>query len=285
VVDKKAILDEFKVKRKKISELRTQLNQINEEKESFYEKQLNAGKEIKSLITEIKVLKKKRDDLTATVKESKAKKEKIVNEIKKKISEITTIKKDKLAGGTKGNPVHLKRQIEDMETKIETEALSFDKEQKLMKKINELKNKFGEYGEVAKVLNSINAMSKEIDELKKKEKEFKKIVRKNARESQNEHEKMIELSKKVDELKVVESENYNKFIVQKKEFSVINRKLKDMLSTFSKLKEGLDDIRIKKKKEKVEKDKLTIEDKKSKVNEKLKKGEKLTTEDLLIFQR
>lgn len=64
-----------------------------------------------------------------------------------------------------------------------------------------------------------------------------------------------------------------------------NKKLNDILPELSILRKEVNDINKKKKQDKETIEKLTIEEKKSKVQEKIKKGEKLTTEDLLIFQR
>ena len=226
--------------------------------------------------------------LTAVVKKTKQEKQKIVDSIKENISKITALKKEKSEitqkHDLKGNPERLRKEIDALETKMETEVQSFDNEQKMMKKIKILLNKFVEFEVVKEVIGKINDVSKIIDELKSKEKELKKTIRKNARESQKEHEKMLELSKKVDELKITEKENYAKFMEEKKTYTETNKKLKDLMKGYGNLRQEAEVVSTKKKIEKEEKIKTSIAEKKSKVDEKIKKGEKLTTEDLLAFQ-
>jgi len=282
------LFEQFKEKRKDISELRARLNAVNEAKENCYSQKEEVSNKIRDLIKEIKELKAARNDLTAVVRKNKADKEVIVADIKSLISKIGYLRKMKNDAAKKhnirGDPMRIKKQIESLELKVETEVQSFDKEQALMKKIRDLRSKFGDFSDMGAILEDMNELSSEIDDLKSNEKEFKKNVRKNARESQKKHEKMLELSKQVDELKVQEKHLYTQFLEHKKEFTQINNNLKALLSEFGKIKDGVDGVKEQKKRERVQRDKDTIEDKRSRVNEKIKRGEKLTTEDLLVFQ-
>jgi len=286
--DKSKIFENFKNKRKEISVLRNILNSVNTDKEKFYSNKDEYSKEIKELISEIKSLKAKRDELTKLVRETKKEKDKVVKNVKAQISKITGLKQQKYEiakkQNLKGDPMRIKKQIEALETQVETEAISFDKEQKIMKKIRELRNKFSEYSEIEKVFVEINALSKEIDGLKTSEKELKKTVRKNARDSQKQHEKMLVLSDKVDKLKVMEKAEFHKFTMFKTVFTETNMALKELLGEFGKIKDGVHEAKQKKRRDREEKDKNMIEQRKREVQDKIKKGEKLTTEDLLIFQ-
>ncbi len=287
--ENKKLFDDLTQKRVEITELKKKLNTINIEKEKCYSEKEEVSSRIKELINEIKVLKKERDEQTAEVRKQKNEKGKVIAEIKAEIDKIIKLKKERQDISKKfnirGDPVRLKKQIEDLEYKIETEAVSFEKEQKLMKTINDLKSKFSEFSEVGSVVDDINKTSSNIDSLKKKEKEFKKNIRKGARESQKRHEKMLELSKVVDELKTKEKEHYEKFSGLKAEFANANKRLKEMLSEMGGIKDNVEKFRTKRKEEQKAKKEMTIKEKKDLVNEKIKKGEKLTTEDLLVFQR
>ncbi len=172
-----------------------------------------------------------------------------------------------------------------MERKIETEVLSFDREQKMMKTINDLKSRFKEYDKIASVLERAGQLSREIDELKAKEKEQKKEIRKLARQSQRDHEAMMELSAQVDALRVKEKEAFERFVQKKKEYNDLSRKNKDIAGELEPLKEGVQHVKEKRKRQKEEKEKKTLEDKKTLVQDKIRRGEKLTTEDFLVFQR
>jgi len=287
--DKQKLYNQFDSKKKEISELRAILNRVNEEKEKWFSEKDATGKEIKKLITQIKETKKRRDQLTAKVKESKQNKGKIILDIKKKIEEAKFFAQQKSdffrKHKIKGDPLRLKRQIQSIETKIETEVMSFQQEQKLMKKIKDLRHKYGEFGELNKIVDSMNDISSEIDNLKVKERDLKKEIRKNARDSQKEHEQILETSKSIDELKVKEKEQYEKFTAAKREFSRANKRLKELLPELGELRSTVTEMTVKKKRDRELKEKQTLDQKRSRVDEKIKKGEKLTTEDLLVFQK
>ncbi len=286
--ENKKIFNDFEKKKKDISELRSILNQLNEEKERLFAEKDKTAKEIRSLVDQIREIKKKRNSLTAQVKELKAEKGRIVIEIKENIAESKKLKNEKLdffkKHNIKGDPVMIKRQIESIETKIETEVISFDQEQKLMKKIKDLRAKAAQFGDVNRIIDRMNEISGRIDELKTREKELKKSIRKTAKDSQKEHEMMLELSKKIDELRQKEKGEYDKFAACKKQFTETSEKLKVLLPELGELKGTVNNIKIKKKKDKELKEKLSLDEKRNRVDEKIKKGEKLTTEDLLVFQ-
>ena len=133
--DKEKIFDKFKEKRNDISKIRLSLNTINEQKEKFYSEKEKISNEIRKLIGEIKNFKKKRDKLTKIVKTKKIEKEKYYKQISEKIGEFSKLqakKRDFFAkNNIKGDPISIRKQIDKLELQVETEAISFDKEQKL----------------------------------------------------------------------------------------------------------------------------------------------------------
>ena len=125
------------------------------------------SKEISQLIKELKTLKDKRNQLTAKVKESKKERENYNELIKQKIEEVKKLRIEKNNVAKKyhitEDPMKIKATIEQLEAKIETNVMSFEKEQSLMKKIKELKKKYKEAGSLVAICDKIHKVSKEID--------------------------------------------------------------------------------------------------------------------------
>ena len=160
-----------------------------------------------------------------------------------------------------------------------------------MKEINGLKKRLYESSQISEVFDKSKKLSKEIDELKKKSEEHHKSLQEKAKESQEKHEGIINNSKKVDELKVKEEDAFKKFIELKKEFNSISDKLKAKLmelgehkGDFDKERENVDRTRLQNQARKKRYRDTILDEKKAAVEEKIAKGEKLTTEDILAMQ-
>ena len=112
------------------------LIELNDQKEAWFNKKESCGKDISKLIKKVKTSKAKRDLLTKKVKADKADREKYNEKAKKKIEQVKKLNKEKAEvqkkHHIKEDPSTIKKQIQKIETIIETEAISFDKEKKLM---------------------------------------------------------------------------------------------------------------------------------------------------------
>ncbi|MFH0869423.1 MAG: hypothetical protein V1866_00020, partial [archaeon] len=73
--EKDNLIGELQDNQKEISELKTQLNLLNEQKEAEFQKREEVGKQISELIRNIKALKRERDSFTAQVRETKQKRD------------------------------------------------------------------------------------------------------------------------------------------------------------------------------------------------------------------
>ena len=154
-----------------------------------------------------------------------------------------------------------------------------------MKKLRDLKNKFREAKGISTVFEKMSGLSRSIDSLKKEAEEVHRRIQNRARESQIKHEEILALSKEIDDMKVKEEEAFQKFVQFKKQFNEINEQLKQKLREMSEIKEELDKHNLETKEEKRKKEEKFLKDKEDYVENKIKRGEKLTTEDFLIFQK
>jgi phosphoserine phosphatase len=271
-----------------IRQLKTSLNKINDQKEAFFRKKEELNKQISELIGEVKLSRSERNQFTTSVKESKVIRRELNSKIIGKIEAIKKLNKEKNEIARKhnieGDPSHIKAEIEKLNSKIETEVMSFNKEKGVMKEINALKKKYDKAKKVSDVWDKVHELSTEIENLKEKADAKHKSVQSSAKTSQEKHEIMMNASHDIDDIKKKEEGYYAKFIEKKKEFTEVNTKLKEKLEEIANLNLKLGERKKEKKKEKESKNRTKLDDLKKQVEEKLKKGGKLTTEDLIILQ-
>lgn len=271
---------------REISSLQSELNRVDRVKEEIFSKSNENRKKIAQLRGQASSLKKERDALTDAVKVAKKERDVLNKELKEKITEYK--KKAPKQKATRVNPGFLRKEIERMEYKIETEGLSFKKEQELMKVINE-KKKLIESAEGPKELRGLN---KEIHELRKKADEAHRLTQQKAEESQKKHEAVIKTSDELRELMKSQKEFEKQIRESKSKEHDISEQLNKKLEEFvahPEQQRPRQQFRGKQQKRPFKQqtrqlDEKTLLDKQQKAEEKLKKGQKLTTEDLLAFQ-
>ena len=277
------------VLRKEILELRAKVSSLGEIKEKEYAKKTEISSKIKSAFQKIKILKKERDSLSDSITSLKKKRKefndnvgdlikeaKLVNEQKKEISKKIDIKE---------SPNRLKDDIEKIEFKLQTEVMSFENEKKLRKILKEKQKVLIEIIGTSDVWKESYELSKKIDTAKDESDSVHGQIQKRAKEVQKCHEEIILLAKEIDDLRTQEQEQFEIFKKAKEEYTALNNVLKEKLKQTKDYSKELSE----EKKEKEAKYKKAIEKELSRktkeVSEKIKTGKKLTTEDLLVFQR
>src|SRR3989344_4487548 len=181
------------------------------------------------------------------------------------------------------NPEVLKNIINKLEEKIETEVLSIEEEKRVMKRLNKLKGEYKEIKIIVDLNNEYNKMSEDIDFKKKKLNDLKNKIKDNM-EKNSEYEGFMKISKDILETKNEISALNNQYFKYKSDILKNNLLLKEKLKELNNIKNNLDFIDKKMLEEKESKKQEIISQKKSVVEEKLKMGQKLSTEDLITFQ-
>ena len=266
-----------------ISVLRRRLSTINNEKESLFSQRQEVGKQISTLIRDIKGIRTERDSLTGNVKLSKEEREKLNDEIKHRIDELKKLK-DVEQGPAQEDPRRIKREIERLEYKIETDVMSFDKEKQLMKVIKEMKKRHAEAAKAFSGRHTIIELSHEIDRLKGIADSAHHKVQESAKESQAKHETLVTTSKHIDELKAREEELNTQITEKKALMAPIAAELDAKNAQLQELRQKAGLARDEEKKTSSESRKKKLSELQAEVAQKMKRGEKITTDDLLIMQ-
>ncbi len=283
-----SLISEFRRCQSEASQLKSSLNRLGAEKEEWFGKVKLLRKEIVSTVEKIRELKAKRDLLTAAVHQNKPELQKLIDstaDIHSRRDFLTKERDSQLkTAGIDKSPDFLKSEIKKLEFKIETEAINFEEETRIMKVLKQKKKILAAYEKLNPLiaeLRTINNASYEVDDLIRG---LKLKIRADASESQRHHEAMIAAVKSLDELRAKAKEAYEKFSEMKKQFSETNRKLKEKLQELSSMKLKLDEKQISALKETADKKEKFLDEKEAELKEKMLKGKKLTTQDLLIFQ-
>jgi len=249
----------------------------------------NIGSQKRTLLSDKRKLDKEISDLISTASENKVKKDKTDNEIRdlkkhrdiynKKVkdfsSELKKEKVEKVPKKTKDlpSPDSLKKQIAELEEKIETEALAFNKEKKYMDQIRKLRMAYKEAQEIASKFKSTRDIKQKLVENKKLGDELHGKIQKIADDSSELFKKLKETSEIIAEKKKKRNEISKKIKELNKKTKELSEKLEEALKKWAKDKE--------KEKKVVNK---TVE-KPIKIKDAFKDKKKLTTEDILKIQR
>lgn len=271
-----------------VEKLKAELDAADKKKENAFQKKQEVGSQIAEKIKAVNEHKKERNELTQKVRDLKKRRDELNNIINERVQEIKKLTDGKPMPRSnkrdKDSPQALKRQIEQLEYKMETQPMGFEAEQKLTKNIRDLKKQLDEKMKDFKGMEDVLAKSKEIDNLKREANELHAQVTKLASDSQKHHEMLIEESKEIEGLKASEQEMYDKFLEYKKLHGEINAKIKNHLGVKNEVKQIVRQERQTARKKKEAEDKKTLKERAKEAEDKVKKKQKLTTEDLLALQ-
>jgi uncharacterized coiled-coil DUF342 family protein len=273
--------------RKEIISSRNSMNKDNDGKESWFSKKAELSGNIHKKISSIKENKDKRDSLTKKVRELKEKRSNFNDELKKKISELAKLRTEvrHLTKTSKiKNPSRIQGDIDHLEVKLETEAMSFEKEKGLTKKLRLLKKSLEGSSEVINLFEKIKKSNSETNSARKKTHEIHKEIQKLASESQELHESIIKNSKEIDGAKIKEGEALKNFVNSKKKINNVNNTLKEKLSEINDVRNKINKFKLEEDEKRKLNENRIIKTKEQEMEEKIKTGKKLTTEDFLAFQ-
>ena len=289
--EKQQRLERVKTLKNEISLVKKDLNKLNRDKENWYKKRTEFAKQITDIIGDIKGSKDERNEFTTKVKGAKEERNKLNDEIAKKVNELKELKaksdalKSQPAAKRKETPGAIKKKIEQIEYTLETQPMSFDKEQKLNKELKLLKKQYEETKAVSGGWERISELTKDLNKLRKASNKAHREVQELATTSQERHESVLSRSKEIDDLKAKEQEAFDKFKEFKEEFSKKNEELKELMKKIDEEKALLEEQDITFAEDKKKEEQLVIKEKAKEVQEKVKKKQKLSTEDLLVFQK
>jgi uncharacterized coiled-coil DUF342 family protein len=282
------LLAQLEVAKRGIQELKTKVAAANRKKEAAFRKKQEVASRIGEKLGQISGSKNERNAITTEVRELKRKRDELNAQIRERVAEIkklTEEHKDALGPyDRKSSPGLLKKQIEMLEFKLETQPMGFEAEQKLTKRVKELKKQYEQVKEKAGAAEMLHEKSREIDRLKREANRYHRQVQEHAQQSQTKHEALLTESKEIEELKREEEARYQEFLAEKRVYNEISQKLKESLAAMQAVKDQLGRQNVKVKEEQRREEMKTLKERAKEAEEKVRTRKKLTTEDLLALQ-
>ncbi len=265
-----------------LTKLRASLQQIQQQKEQLYQKKEESFSKVKDILTQLRSIKHKidaskaiRDDLRKKRDEQNA----IVKSLAQQLKELSNEKEKALKNSIgRINPERLKQQIAYLDTKIETEALSMDQEKKVMKKIKEHKHKIQAAQGVDAVFAKIRDLRTKLKESRDCANDYHQRLQTHIQQHRSNIDLFKELVKKIDELRKEKNSYVAQFLQSREQFFETNKALRNKLGEYGKARQQKN-FENKRRIEEILREKEKI------VEEKIKARKKLTTEDLLVFQK
>ena len=271
---------EFAEQKSIVLSLRQELRSLYDKLDPLVAKRNVLYDSIGALLDKVKELRVQRDELTTVVKKFKDERSDVHKKIKEKIGDVSDLQP---AQGFR-NPSWYAKEIEKIEFRIQTDVMAFSKEQLLMKRIKELQKQEEQAEAAFELLNKKQMEEHQIRELKHLSKDAHGNVQKYAAESQQKHEEMLKLFEQVDAFRK-EKKAYEKEIKDLRTMrDNLRQKLEGELLKLSELAKKNDIVKEERYNERKAREKSEIEHRMLSVEEKLKKGQKLTTQDLLAWQ-
>lgn len=286
---KKALVAKLNELKKAIHSLRNELNAVDQEKETLFDQKEKYAAEIQQKVSLLRKSRDIRNTLTKQVKTDKEERSRLREEVREGISRFKELRKKKAEIlkklGLEKDPSKIQLEIEQLEFKFETQPMAFDKETQLRKKIREMKKQIEEARVTQSIQEDMQKTIYQLDEKRKKAEIAHQRIQDNARLSQQKHEQILALSKMLDEIRPKEEETFKKFLEAKKKFNGINTALKEKLIELSGIRQEMEKHRMETKRFFEEREEAELKKLETAVEEKIRKGKKITTEDLLVFQQ
>lgn len=263
--------------------LSQQLDTFNKEAKQWAEKRDMVHKQIKDLRMEATYARKRRDSMNAKVKELKTQRDQTRIRIKKKIEKTNQLK-EKIRLLTNKKPRQavqaIRKEKEEIEWKIQTTSLSLQEEKPFVERANQLGIQLNTYKQINDTKEDIIELQNKIRTLAEKARLSHTQLSELAYQSQELHNKMLEIISKIKMLQI-KADNYHQTFLQSKEKSI---KVQDECIAVEKEINALKkELTESEKEERILRQKETQRKLKSEALKKLKQGEKLTLKEFKLL--
>lgn len=282
------LLDELQERKtelkNKSEEYKKKRNEFNIEASKFASKRNELNKSTKEKIDEAQELKKLRDENNEKVAEAKLKRDELNEQANKIYAEIDKIRKS-LKMGDGPSLKELKRQIDALEFKQQTEVMTPAKERELVDSIASLTEELKRKKHQLEGNTELKSLLEKAQTLRDEALDHHNKVKEYADAAQQYHDKMIEIFKEADTIRA-ESDAAHKEFVKAQEAADEQHRL--FIQTQKEIRELNKVIIGLKRKTKESKDESIREQAKKEAEEvyqQFRLGEKLNTEDLMLLQR
>ena len=269
---------------KKANELKEKRNQLHSKSKQFADDRDSLNSTVREIRNKISEHKKKRDELNERVKHAKEQRNKLnksFSDIKKKIERLE--KERASSSGTNIN--ELRKQLRALENEQMTQPMSPQKEKKIIEVISGIHTKIKE---AENKLNKDPKLKKAIEEekiIKQKAEKQHDLVEKLATRAQEEHEGMMDLIRQLDNLVKKVNTIQENIVMTKIEADGVHKEFIECVDKIHDLERNISSTQEKKRRAKKAVEATYAQKEANEIFERFKRGEKLSTEDLMALQK
>lgn len=259
-------------------------DELNDVTRQFADQRDKHNSEVRKLIEEAGEHKRRRDELNEKVKEAKEQRE-IWN---KKYTDLAAelVELRRTMSPRTGAPISkLKRDLKALEFKQMTSVLTPEKEKEIVEQMSKVQTEIRKRESSLQANPKYSELFKQVNEARDKAEEFHRRVSELAEEAQNEHDRMMELYDTADEVRKKADEFQAKFVEAKIKADEEHRKHIEAIHQVHDYDKLLYGIRQKLKRPYGMEDMERVNREAQEVFERFKKGEKLSTEDIMLLQK
>jgi len=273
--------DVFQIKANKLKKTR---DDLHDKSKRMADERDELTARIRELRNKISTHRKTRDEFNERVKHAKEERNTLItthSEVKKT---LRSLEREKLMN-TGVNLNLLKQNLRKLENEQMTQILSPQKEKKLIEAIAGLHNQIKKQEEMLRTDPKLKEAIEEEKILRKKIEKLHESMAKLAKRAQEEHESMIEHVKTLDNLGKKANELQETIVMTKIEADKVHKDFIEHVNNIHELERIISESEKKKYKEKKLADVTSAQKEANDIFEKFKRGEKLSTEDLMILQK
>jgi len=265
---------------KRADELKKKRDELNKKSRELAEERDELSARIRELRVKIREHKMKRDELNQRVrsaKEKRAELNRLYQRAKRKLRELE--RRKSLSLGV--NIEKLKKELRRLENEQMTQPMSPQKEKEIVEKISKLHAKLKECEEKISQDIRLKRAYEELNQAKERAEKQHAEVEELAERAQKEHEEMLRLIRECDAISKRVDDIQEKIVFTKIEADNAHKQFIEYVDKIHQLERRIATLKRSRKR----KEDLTIQKEASEIFERFKRGEKLSTEDILLLQK
>jgi Uncharacterized archaeal coiled-coil protein len=276
--EKKALL------RKDADASKLERNRLNTEASQFAARRDELNTKTRTRIDSAQQSKDKRDEYNKLVSENKEKRDSLNEAANNLLAKADQIKRRfRVVGGLSLG--ELKREIDQLEFRQQTEVISTEKERELVDRIAHLWEEYRKKRDELENNTELREALEKARKLRDEASEFHKALTDNADRAQECHEKMLKCFKEADKVRAEADATHKEFVraqesadEQHQKYIKMEKELRDYDKIISSLKK-------RSKEDRESREKVDVLKRAEEVYAMFKDGQKLETDDLLLLQR
>ncbi|MCJ2520496.1 MAG: phosphoserine phosphatase [Candidatus Thermoplasmatota archaeon] len=259
-------------------------DELNEKTRDWIQKRDSLNARVRELVEEATQHKAERDGLNKEVQEAKIEREKWNRKVAELLGELGRLRRRKVPKG--GISIDkLRRDLRSLEFRQQTSVLAVDKERDLIEQIARLQADIVKMERQLQEDEEVREHQQRIDEAKKMAESCHREVSRLAEEAQIDHDAMLALYEKGDETRRTADRAQEEFIKTKMLADERHQKHIEFIRQVRDYDKIIHGIRAKDRQSRVKKEEVSAKKEAELIYGKFKKGEKLSTEDLMILQK